>query len=260
MYNERVERLRTELTRVKNDKRTEGYTYGYKDLLCVLNYAQTSRVSEVFNGKHALDDNQYKELADEWNVRVEYLKCEDDFRTEDDMYAAAKAERTESIELHLRYLKLLGYDAKPHLVFHCFNFDEFRQLWPCIKPTLADNAINKPNEYNEYVSLDEWDGKTELPYSAFNYLVVNQTIDGSPTNDFVDSNLGSFLHYCYTLDYVIEQDGAPISSMSLNDLESMFSTMDEYARTTARLSFSTHQYNEYARQYLKLDTSGLNDD
>lgn len=252
MYDKETERLRLEYDYQKNNRRADGYRYSYNDLLDVLCYANTTRISEVFNGKHRLDDNQYKRLAAEWGVRVEYLKCEDDFRTEDDMYAAAKVERTESIELHLRYLKLLGYDAQPHLAFHCHNFEEFRLLWPDLKQTIANHPINEPNEHNEYVSLDNWDGISTLPHAAYEYIVVRQTLEGSPTNEYTDSNLVSFSKYCYTLDYEISQDGKAIASVSMNDLESIFTTMDEYAKTTASLSFKRHPYHEYARQLLVL--------
>lgn len=108
------DRLRKERNIQKAYYPEEPKLYNNKYIGVALNYSE-NYVSKFFSGEKKLEDRQYKVLADYWGVRVEYLKCDDDFRTEDDMLTFMSEKDRKEFKTIQEYLKILNIEFVPYI-------------------------------------------------------------------------------------------------------------------------------------------------
>lgn len=216
--------------------------YSQKTLAADLNYSEQT-ISNYASGKRIMSDDDYQRVADLWGMRVEYLKGEDDFMTVDEMYKAAEVERTEYTNAHLKYLEVLGYSVKEQLYLSCSHFTVLEEMWPQIKPTLTDEALNLPYRYGPdgYWTLANWDdGKSthRLDNTAAQNLPVKTMLDG-----YKPSSIFEFRGKInYSLHYIVYQNDSPIATLEYDSLQHIFQTIDEYAKLTVTLGIEHSPY------------------
>lgn len=117
-------------------------------------------VSKFFSGKLLLDDEQYQKLADYWGVRVEYLKCEDDARTDADLSAFIKNYDSENFRRAQDFLESLGIQLAPWACVRV-NMPVLAAFWDDdIKQYITNNTKvidDLVNWYNRATKLHHWE-------------------------------------------------------------------------------------------------------
>lgn len=220
--------------------------YSQRTLAADLHYTEQT-ISHYASGKHRMSDDDYQRLADLWGMRVEYLRGDDDFMTVDEMYKAAEVERTEYTNAHLKYLEVLGYSVKEQLTLDCYGVDEFEEMWPQIKLTLTDEALNTPYRYGPdgYRTLAGWDGKKyHIDAFAIQGLPVKAMLDGYKLDDST-LNLKFTRGLHYSLSYIIRQNDMPIATIPHSGMLKLFQTIDEYANLTIALGIKNWPYQDF---------------
>lgn len=246
MYDEMTQRLRDEMQRQRDEHRRKGESYGYKDLLKVLHYGATSRISNIFTGNTRLTPDRYEALATEWGVSVDYLLCKTKNRTDKEIYNAAVLKDKDNIETHTKYLGILGYEVKPRLLLTCTNLYVFDHFWPLIRPTLTEEALNtcyhRDND-GEWTLADWESGKAPyLEITAGFSLPVKETISGKEMGNYKDSHIGEYISY--SVDFEVYRDSTRIAIWNLEEARFLFRTMDEYASVTVRTMLEKSTNND----------------
>ena len=80
----------------------------------LLGYSDGHQISPFYSGKRALTDYQYKILSDAWGVRIPYLKCIDDFKTDKDILSYNDDIFSNEILSFIEYLRKLNYQVEIH--------------------------------------------------------------------------------------------------------------------------------------------------
>lgn len=258
MTEKQIERFKLEY---QLQKKYRDGKYSYATLAGELGYAEiTTSISRFLS--ESREFKSYDALARLWGVREEYLRCEDDFRTDADIERAGGVQRTHDIEVHIQYLETLGYIMKPRLLLHispewhsdgikCSPIDS--ETWELIKPTLMDGALDMPINEERTRTLADWDGEEVIPAWFTSFIPVKQTVHGS-LNDgyqFVDSPdaVDQIEGVQYTLEYLIYEGDKLVAQMTMLQLRDLFDRIDDYARLTASLQLAMFDGEERETVY-----------
>lgn len=130
-------------------------------------------VSRYYNDRLHMPDEYIKELAKEWAVRMEYLKCEDDWRTEEEMWEMIQISNQKGLQLRLDYLRHLGISCEPKVIssissaFICRNKEKLRDYLAWDSLATIEDSIDLSVSYDLALSDDELTEKYGLPGSLF---------------------------------------------------------------------------------------------
>lgn len=105
----RGERLRQEYNYYKRE------TGGNQDKFSEMLHITRQTLNRYFKGSSGLDDLRCDQLAALLHVRVEYLKCQDDFRTDEEMLSELNQQELQSYRLHKELLSSLGIEITPKI-------------------------------------------------------------------------------------------------------------------------------------------------
>ena len=94
-------RIRTEMKKNELTKTNESLAY-FLDL-------SSTQVSRILNGQSSCSSEYLDKLAKLWEVRKDYLLCNDDYRTDDDIYAIKGKKLSEKNKAVRQLLELSGY-------------------------------------------------------------------------------------------------------------------------------------------------------
>lgn len=208
----------------KIQKALRGGDYTRAELAEELNFSRdTQSISRFFSKKSTTPFTRYAELADLWNVREEYLFCDDDFRTEEDLLNAAGAVLDKRTQTHIELLKLLGYEVKARLYLSALSYKALAADWENIKKTLSDEAM---------LIFMNWDGKTPIDPSYTWRVPVKRVL----LNARVEPDSTGYVQYedeySYVVEYELTKDNKR-ASMELKDMSKMFATIEERAADLA---------------------------
>nr|MCR4786015.1 hypothetical protein [Lachnospiraceae bacterium] len=67
--------------RLKREAKKRGWKN--RDMCDFLGYQNEKTISKIYSGRQKLPDRCFKALSQKWGLREEYLKCIDDFETDD---------------------------------------------------------------------------------------------------------------------------------------------------------------------------------
>lgn len=103
-------------TLIKRGKRLKGEAQarGIKNpqMAKIIGYSDGRQVSPIYSGKKPLTDDRYEILSKEWGVRVEFLKCDDNYRTDADCLAGESEQRIKTALAAIEYLRSIGMCVK----------------------------------------------------------------------------------------------------------------------------------------------------
>lgn len=116
------------------------------EFLC---YANVKSLSPFRTGKKKLSEDQLERLAKRWNVRKEYLNCEDDFKTDADLEKYVRKDDLESFKACQKYLESLGLRFRPCFLESCEPFDFLLNgNYYRIEPYLSDDTKKELSKYD----------------------------------------------------------------------------------------------------------------
>lgn len=163
-----------------------------RELLC---FANVKSVSAVYSGT-TISDSVIDILSKTWNLRKEYLLCDDDYETWQDKQNALLTNNQLDYTCVINYLKSLGYEF------------EINIYWICTPAALHD----------KYKIFDSYISQNDREY--FNYCISNMDSDDDisrllfklvnlSVEDFIKENA----EYIDFLDY---EDYVPFDNMLFN--------------------------------------------
>ena len=120
----------------------------------ILHYSNEKQISPIYSGKHKLSEDRFEELAKIWNVRIDYLKCKDDFRTEEDLLKSQHNHSKSNLQLQLRYLETIGFTISPCL-YWIANLYEIYSYFSYMQRYISDSEIKHINELVDFTLSDD---------------------------------------------------------------------------------------------------------
>ncbi len=118
-----------------------------EDLSEKINYS-CGHISRFYNGTIEIPDTAACILAELWGVRKEYILCEDDFKTDDEMYTYLNEVSVKDMQAAIDYLKTLGLLLRPYTVLSCPLTSLYHNLSE-IRCYIKDSEIQRlQSEYN----------------------------------------------------------------------------------------------------------------
>lgn len=132
------ERLNNEYHYQKQIRKEKKEKYTQKEVADTLGLADVRSVSEKFNGHTSLSDTQFKKLAAAWGVRVEYLRGDDNYRTDSDVPVFDNEKDYDSFHTYKKYFKSIGFTFAPRMLLSVKNDNPglLKILRPYITPIL----------------------------------------------------------------------------------------------------------------------------
>lgn len=176
------------------------------------------RFSILANGHDFMRDDGYASMARVTGMRMEYLKNEDDFMFDADLYAFEQAADAKWFSGHIELLKSICCTVTPMLYLKINGFAALQTYWQDIKPTLTSEC-SKKQFAPDSISLGEWNGESleQLGFAHARYSTC-ELQDAADWNGY-NSAKGAFWH-----------DGLRVRSVVNNDQYCQISP-NRYART-----------------------------
>lgn len=102
--------------RLKQLAKEHGFTR--EDISKAINYS-CGHISRFYSGVLEIPDNVAQILSDFWHIRKEYILCEDDFRTDEEMYSYLNENSIKEMQAAISYLETLGLFLRPCTILDC---------------------------------------------------------------------------------------------------------------------------------------------
>lgn len=238
-----------------------------------LNCCKTT-ISRYCNGNYPIPNDVIEKVSKKWNVREEYIKCEDNFKTSDEIFHHQFEKDHEKYKKTLEYLSLLDFKTTYSYLVICpaHKFEEFKKLvepYLYIEPDLEpepfepfDIRLCNPIEYqrhdddsivHELFSASEIDILSKGNYVSFCILFNKissanihpkilltdyfEKIDDLPLLDGVNLNKD----FCgLTTGYRLNYHGLDMGFCSLHRLKRLFHVMNKQNQLCIDLFISGH--------------------
>lgn len=124
--------------RLKEEAKRHGMTC--PDMAELLGYSLDGKqISAIYSGYRKLSDDRFATLSKTWGVREDYLRCNDDWRTDEDALAAAHLSDTEHFSTCLKYLESLGVHCSLRLS-SLMPLIQIEQQWDLIANHLTEKS------------------------------------------------------------------------------------------------------------------------
>lgn len=102
----------------------------------------TGSISRFCSGKETLPDAAIEKLSKRWNVRKEYIKCIDDFKTDADLLSATEMQNQSDFLRQKDYLETLGLSLDLQYTLFCPKTAFYRHREE-IMPYLVDSCLEE---------------------------------------------------------------------------------------------------------------------
>lgn len=236
-------------------------------------------LSRYVNGHRLMPDDTYRRVADILDVRIEYLRNEDDFMHDEDIDKFIEHKYKKSFDGHIKLLESIGCAVTPMLYLKISSLAALKEYWPAIKPTLTSESLC--SRYRDAaIMLGDWDGNAlddlgferhASPYrdtywDGYEYaddyffsdgLRVRRTIDDLPIrlpllqpNENIPLRYNLYYVLRYRIDYIKTNalGGVVESSKHFYDVDQlgrMFDDMDDHIRAVMHSHAHSHYYPDY---------------
>lgn len=152
--------------RLRQEAKRNGYTN--QMVADLINYSSSKQISPIYSGKKAIDNDRIEKLANAFNVRKEYLLCEDDFPTENDILKNINEADAKVFFSVFSFLRSLGFiidyiDTRSlHDLFNLLTDENKKSFWEMNKEIpkkdildiFDDDILRKKYEF---CVVDEYD-------------------------------------------------------------------------------------------------------
>ena len=126
-----------------------------EDMAEKLNYS-CGHISRFYKGTIEIPDNVAQALSELWNIRKEYILCEDDFKTDEEMYSYMNETSIKEMQAAIDYLKTLGIVFRPCTALACSLTALYRH-WIQMQEYIKKSEIERlKKEYDFDLPSDEF--------------------------------------------------------------------------------------------------------
>lgn len=215
-------------------------------------------ISMIYGGKRKMSDFGFKKLAEAWNIREEYLRGLDSFKTEQDIYNTVSAKESEKFQIQVAYLKTIGITIKPKLSV-LLSSGQLRKNWDAIKSCLTLDSLNHIIEkydmslpYPDFLKKYGFDNyETVDLQKTFENVTLDKIVRNKGIKDIVKSAKSftgelkkmpvdnSNFDYSLTFDVVRAKNGILKwkKTISASNLDFILEIFDKYSENSLDLIF-----------------------
>lgn len=216
-----------------------------EDMSELINYS-CGHISRFYNGTIKIPDNAAQILSNLWNIRKEFILCEDDFRTDEDIYLSLNENSVKDMQITIEYLKTLGLVLRPYTTLTCpltALYRHFSQIQSYIKESEIQRLQHKYNfelpseEFSKTYFTEECTVELSSPLPTIPFLhtekiskISNQTctvlLHNSDKNNLMGVNCE------ITLFFKVYYHNELLRTINTHDLQEFIKKLDIYSKCT----------------------------
>lgn len=244
MTNSRKKMLHLKIgQRLKQLAKEHGFTR--EDMSVKLNYS-SGHISRFYNGSIELPHNVASVLAETWGIRKEYILCEDDFKTDDEMYLYLNETSIKDMQIAIDYLKTLGLVLRPCTTLSCPLTALYRHLSQ-IRSYIKESEIQRlqseynfelpPREFSRAYISARCNVELSSPLPEMHFLRTENMSKTSVQEHMIplscsDDNNPMGVNCDITLYFKVYYHDELIRSISPCDLQDFIKKLDMYSKCT----------------------------
>lgn len=238
--------------RLKNEAHKRGWTN--EKMAEFLSYSSPKQISPFYSGKSKLSDDRYAKLAKEWGLREEYLKGDDDWKTDAEMLEYAHIDDINSFNACKEYLKTIGIIIKPTM-FISIEITTLYKHWDLLRTYFSEKVVNELKlEYDFSLNRDCFLEKYRFSEKYLNipllrpYDSTNVNFDAIGKKTFPESNAyqleeedrkkliyfsgntSGIYDASYEIECLIYYDNRLFARLDINDLRKFMTKLDSFAK------------------------------
>lgn len=254
------------MTRIKNDMLNKEIGARVKilakengdkaEVLANCLFCTKEQISRYYNGHCTISRDRITILAKRWNIREEYLLCEDDFKTNDELYAVLKENNIKNMQHAIDYLESLGLYLKPYTKLHC-SLTSFKKHIDELKPYIKKDAFEKlmkqydfnlPNDefykkyFSERCSVELFKPLPHLPFLDKENISKGEHIPHATFIQAGDENNILQQNYNVNLGFAVYYQNKFIRTICVDNLQEFIEQLDNYTKCTIETLLIGKQY------------------
>lgn len=221
------------------------YSLTREDMSEIINYS-CGHISRFYNGSMEIPDNAAQILSKLWNIRKEYILCEDDFKTDEEMYLYLKNTSIKEMQAAIDYLETLEVILRPQTMLSCSLtslYKHFEQIKCYIKEseiqrlkTTYNFELSQKDFFKTYFS-EECKIELSSPIPGVPFLCTENVSKTSASDDMIllySSSENNPVHSnCeIALYFKVYYKNELIRSISTHDLQKFIKKLDMYSKCT----------------------------
>lgn len=229
-----------------------------EDIGEIINYS-CGHISRFYNGIIEIPDSAAQILSKLWNIRPEYILCEDDFKTDEEMYLYVNESSIQDMKAAMSYLQTLGIELRPHTILSCpltELYKHFSQLKDHIKTSeiqrLQDNynfGLPQKEFFKTYFH-EECNIELSSPIPGIPFLCAEDISKTAVQEDtfFIsvsDSNNPIGTNCTISLYFKVYYRNKFIRTVSLCDLQEFIKKLDAYSKCTIETILFNKDFGSY---------------
>lgn len=241
--------------RLKKLAKEHGFTR--EDMAEKLNYS-CGHISRFYKGTIEIPDNVAQTLSELWTIRKEYILCEDDFKTDEEMYSYMNETSIKEMQAAIDYLKTLDITFRPCTVLTCpltTLYRHWTQLKEYIKVSETERLrkeydFNLPSEeFHKTYFSEECYIELSAPLPGMPYLQVEEVSKNSEQKSLLNiwcSDENNFLGVnCeIALFFKIYHHNKEVRRISVHGLQEFVRKLDAYSKCTVETILFDSQFGD----------------
>lgn len=209
-------------------------------------FCTKEQISRYYNGHCTISDDRISILAKRWRVREEYIRCEDDFKTNEELYFAVNENDIKNMQSAISYLESLDLHLKPYSSLHC-SLTALKKNIDTLKPYIKQSSLDALMEkYDFSLASCEFhreyffeDCLVELCKALPNHIFLqkdriskNEHVAHATFIQVADDNNLLQQNYNVNLGFLVYYKNTFIKKITVSDLQEFVKQLDNYAKCT----------------------------
>lgn len=229
--------------RLKKLAKEHGFTR--EDMAEKLNYS-CGHISRFYKGTIEIPDNVAQALSKLWNIRKEYILCEDDFKTDEEMYSYMNETSIKEMQAAIDYLKTLGIVFRPCTALTCSLTALYRH-WIQMQEYIKESEIERlkkeydfdltPKEFHRTYFSEQCHVELSSPLPELPFLRIEEVAKHSKQKSMVfigsmDDKNPLNVNCEVNLFFKVYQNGQFIRTVKIYELQDFVKKIDAYSKCT----------------------------
>ncbi len=215
------------------------------DMAEIISYS-CGHISRFYKGTMEIPDSAAQILSDLWGIRKEYILCEDDFKTDDEMYSYMNESAIKDMQTAIDYLKTLGIVFRPCTAFVC-PLTALYQHWMQMQEYIKDSEIERlkkeydfdlpSNEFHRTYFTEQCYVELSSPLPEIPFLHLEDVSKSSSQESMVflkssDEKNPLGVNCGVSLFFKVYQNSQFIRNANIYDLQDFMKKLDAYSKCT----------------------------
>lgn len=221
------------------------YGFTRENMSEAINYS-CGHISRLYSGVSEIPDSAAQILSDLWHIRKEYILCEDDFRTDEEMYSYLNDNSIKEMQAAISYLETLGLFLHPCTVLSCPITTIYRHLEELSKYVKKSEIERLNSKYDFNLPQNEFIRKhfteecnielssplPDMPFLRTEEIAKESHMDSSVFVGCSDVRNKLGVNHKITLLFKVYHNNKYIRTINVRELQRFIVKLDEYSKCT----------------------------